>query len=144
MSAHAPGAPDRAALADQDALAERVAAALTGHPSVAGLHGGRYNDVATYLATGRLVGVRIGAAGEPVEVGVVLRLDRPIPDVVGELRRAVSALCGGARVDVTVGDVATDADAPPSAGAAGPPGSHPSGAGVAAPPARPDAGRMVR
>lgn len=137
MSADAPGAAER------DALAERVAAAVAAHPSVAGLHGGRYNDVASYLASGRLVGVRIGAAGEPVEVGVVLRIDRPIPDVVAELRHTVSALCGGARVDVTVGDVAT-ADATPPAVGARPSAAHPSGAGVAAPQARPNAGRMVR
>jgi hypothetical protein len=127
--------PDLDALA-RDALAEQVAAAVATHPSVAGLHGGRYNDLATYLASGRLVGVRIGAAGEPVEIGVVLRLDRPIPVVVDELRRTVSLLCGDVPVDITVGDIATDDDVPAAA--------HPSGAGVAAPPAAPDAGRMVR
>jgi hypothetical protein len=144
VTTDAAGSPDGGALADREALVERVAAAVAAHPSVAGPHGGRYNDLATYLATGRLVGVRIGAPGEPVEVGVVLRLDRPIPDVVAELQRAVSALCGGARVDVTVGDVATDADAPRSGAPTGPSGSHAAGVGVAAPPARPDAGRMVR
>jgi hypothetical protein len=125
-----PDAPSAAAAA-RDALAERVAAAVAAHPSVAGFHGGRYNDVATYVATGRLVGVRIGGPDEPVEIGVVLRLDRPIPDVVAELRSSVSALCGGVRVDITVGDVDTGEE-------------DTTGVGVATPPAAPDPGRMVR
>ena len=90
---------------EPSSLAERVAAAVRAHPSVAGLHGGTFGDVATHLPGRRLVGVRVGNAGEPVELGVVLRLDRPIPGVVHSLRRLVSGLCGGAPVDITVGDV---------------------------------------
>jgi len=121
--------------ADADALAERVAAAVVAHPSVVRLHGGRFNDVTTHTATGRLDGVRVGAPGEPVEVAVVLRLDRPIPDVVAALRATVSRLCGGRPVDVTVVDLETDDEPDPA---------HPSGAGVAPPPGASDAGRMVR
>lgn len=87
-------------------LAERVAAAVTAHPAVAGLHGGVFGAVATYLPGRRLTGVRIGEGQEPVELGVVLYLDRPIPEVVRSLRRDVSAMCGGAAVDITVADVA--------------------------------------
>ena len=90
---------------DPDALAERVAAAVTAHPAVVGLHGGLYGAVATYLPGRKLVGVRIGVGDEPVEVAVVLRADRPIPDVVRALRREVSGLCGGAAVDITVADI---------------------------------------
>jgi hypothetical protein len=90
---------------DPVALAERVAAAVTAHPAVAGLHGGLYGAVATYLPGRKLVGVRIGEGDEPVEVAVVLRADRPIPDVVRALRREVSGLCGGAAVDITVADI---------------------------------------
>ena len=95
----APSPPDPAA------LAERVAAAVTAHPSVAGLHGGAYGAVATWLPGRRLVGVRIGEGEEPVEVAVVLHPDRPIPDVVRALRREVSGLCGGEAVDITVADI---------------------------------------
>jgi hypothetical protein len=95
----APSHPDPAA------LAERVAAAVTAHPAVAGLHGGAYGAVATWLPGRRLVGVRIGEGDEPVEVAVVLHPDRPIPDVVRALRREVSGLCGGAAVDITVADI---------------------------------------
>lgn len=94
---------------DPGPLAERIAAAVTAHPAVAALHGGIFNAVATYLPGRRLTGVRVGEGGEPVELAVVLHLDRPIPGVVGELRSEVSGLCGGAAVDITVADVAVPA-----------------------------------
>jgi hypothetical protein len=90
-------------------LAEQIASVVTAHPDVAGLHGGVFGVVATYLPGRRLIGVRVGAGDETVELGVVLRLDRPIPGVVRDLRRAVSGLCGGAAVDITVADVAVPA-----------------------------------
>jgi hypothetical protein len=96
-------------LLEPDVLAQRVAAAVSAHPDVAGLHGGVFGAVVTYLPGRRLTGVRIGTVGEPVEVGVVLRLHRPIPAVVADLRRRVSDLCGGTAVDITVADVAPDA-----------------------------------
>jgi hypothetical protein len=86
-------------------LAERIAAVVTSHPSVARLHAGTFGEVATYLPGRRLMGVRIGTGDEPVELGVVLVLDRPIPDVVRALRREVALMCGGAPVDITVADV---------------------------------------
>ncbi|MCW2718676.1 MAG: hypothetical protein QOG20_4101 [Pseudonocardiales bacterium] len=103
--------------ADPVPLAEQVAAVVTAHPAVAGLHGGIYGAVATYLPGRRLTGVRIGEGDEPVEVAVVLRLGHPIPGVVSALRREVSAMCGGAAVDITVADIAVPADLEPAAGA---------------------------
>lgn len=103
---------------DTDALAELVAATVTAHPAVDRLDGGLFGSVATYLPGRRLVGVRIGQGGEPVELGVVVHLTARIPDVVRDLRRQVSALCGGAAVDITVSDVAVPAIAvgPPAGG----------------------------
>jgi hypothetical protein len=97
---------------DPGALAERVAAAVVAHPAVAALHGGIYGSVATYLPGRKLVGVRIGEGDEPVEVAVVLRADRPIPETVRALRREVSRLCGGAAVDITVADIALPGELP--------------------------------
>ena len=78
----------------------------------------------TYLPGGRLVGVRLGTAGEPVEIAVVLRLDRAIPETVAQLRAAVAAVYDGP-VDITVSDVVTAADPPgdplPGSPAAGSP-----------------------
>lgn len=93
-------------------LAERIAAAVTAHPAVAGLHGGIFGVVATYLPGRRLTGVRVDEDrldSEPVELAVVLHLDEPIPGVVRALRREVSRLCGGAAVDITVADVTVPA-----------------------------------
>ena len=93
-------------MTDPAVLAELVADAVTAHPSVVRLDGGAFGAVATFLPAGRLVGVHVGRPGEPVEIAVVLRLDRPIPDVVASLRTSVRALCDDAPVDVTVADVA--------------------------------------
>ena len=105
-----PSAPQAAPADDPAALAERVAAAVTAHPSVARLHGGPFGVIATHLPGRRLVGVRIGVGAEPVELGVVLHVDRPIPQVVPVLRRQVSRLCGGAAVDITVADLELPAE----------------------------------
>ena len=86
-------------------LAEKVAAAVAAHPAVAGLDGGPFGAIATHLPGRRLLGVRIGEGDEPVELAVVLYPDRPIPEVVGVLRREVSRICGGAAVDITVSDL---------------------------------------
>ena len=102
---NAPQAPPASPEIDPARLAREVAAAVTAHPAVARLHGGPFGAIATPLPGGRLVGVWIGTRGEPVELGVVLHLDRPIPEVVPELRREVARVCGGAAVDVTVADV---------------------------------------
>jgi uncharacterized alkaline shock family protein YloU len=93
-----------------EALAERVADTVAAHPAVAGLHGGQFGVVATYLPGRRLTGVRIGHGDEPVELGVVVHLGHRIPDVVRSLRSEVSAMCGGAAVDIYVADV-VDAEA---------------------------------
>ena len=71
-----------------DRLAVQLAAVVAAHPSVVRLDGGTYGAVLTYLPGGRLVGVRLGTAGEPVEIAVVLRLDRAIPETVAQLRAA--------------------------------------------------------
>ncbi len=93
-----------------ETLAPLVATAVLRHPDVVALHPGGYGAVATWLPGRRLVGVRIGGPADPVELGVVLRLRRPIPAVVAELRTIVRSVCGAATgaaqaVDVTVGDV---------------------------------------
>lgn len=86
-------------------LAERIAERVLEHPSVRELDAGEFGTVATYLPGRRVTGVRSGEEGEPVEVAVVLRLDRPLPDVVAEIRDAVAAVAGPGAVDVTVSDV---------------------------------------
>ena len=102
-----PGEP-----ADAAAVAAQLAALIGRVPGVVALHPGTYGDVRTYLPGGRLTGVRVGQPDEPVEVALVLGLDRPIPAVVADVRKAVARVCGDRPVDVTVADV-TDAWATP-------------------------------
>ncbi|GAY10541.1 hypothetical protein [Pseudonocardia sp. N23] len=101
-----PAPAGRAAASPDDMFVETVAALVAAHPAVARLDGGRFGDVATYLpGRRRLVGVRVGEPGEPVEIAVVVLGDRPIPQAVAEIRSAVAALRPGP-VDVTVSDIA--------------------------------------
>ncbi|WP_249265298.1 hypothetical protein [Pseudonocardia sp. Ae505_Ps2] len=86
-------------------LAELVAETVAAHPSVVRLDGGAFGTIATWLPGRRLVGVGIDRADDPVEIGVVLRLDRPIPATVAALRASVAPLDDGVPVDVTVTDV---------------------------------------
>ena len=90
-----------------DRLAVQLAAVVAAHPSVVRLDGGTYGAVLTYLPD------------EPVEIAVVLRLDRAIPETVAQLRAAVAAVYDGP-VDITVSDVVTAADPPEDPGPAGP------------------------
>mgnify|MGYP006195774567 CR=1 FL=1 len=79
-------------------VSEDVEAALLAHPDVARLDGA----VASYLPGRRVDGVRVG---DRVEVAVVLRLGRPVGEVVAELRAAVTRVAGRAPVDVVVADL---------------------------------------
>lgn len=104
-----PGAAPVAAGAGREpgpaALAQLVADVVVAHPSVVRLDGGPFGTVATWLPGRRLVGVHVGRPGEPVEIAVVLNLDRPVPATVAALRRSVATLVGDAPIDVTVTDV---------------------------------------
>ncbi|MGW5641816.1 hypothetical protein ACWEV3_05885 [Saccharopolyspora sp. NPDC003752] len=84
-------------------LADRVLA----HPSVVRLHGGQFGEIASYLPGRKVVGVRLPESGA-AEIGVVLRLDRPLPEVLGEIRGALAEALGDVPVDITVADVITD------------------------------------
>ncbi|MGH3669076.1 MAG: hypothetical protein ACRDSH_00350, partial [Pseudonocardiaceae bacterium] len=79
---------------DTGQLAEAVAAAVRGNPAVADLDGGPFGVIACYLPGRRVVGVRVGEPGEPVEVSVVARLGTPLPQLATELRRVISAVTG--------------------------------------------------
>lgn len=97
----APGGP-----ADADGIARTARE----HPCVVRLDGGPFGVIATPLPGRTVVGVRAVGSGEPVEVGVVVRPDRPLPELVTEIRDSVRALLGAVPVDITVADVATGAE----------------------------------
>ncbi|MBW0102897.1 hypothetical protein I4I78_10725 [Pseudonocardia sp. KRD-291] len=93
-------------------MAERLAAAVTGCPSVARLHGGPFGEVATYLPGRRVTGIRISGddtATDPALVGKVAvhvagRYPHPVSEIVREVRAAVGAVMPGLTVEGTVED----------------------------------------
>ncbi|CAM01179.1 hypothetical protein A8924_2266 [Saccharopolyspora erythraea NRRL 2338] len=91
--------------ATDEELVEQVAAAVLAHPSVLRLDGGEYGVVATHLPGRRVTGVRSRDDGTPAEVAVVLRLDRPLPEIIAELRAEITRVAGRGPVDITVSDV---------------------------------------
>ncbi|WP_116041131.1 hypothetical protein [Amycolatopsis palatopharyngis] len=89
-------------------IAEAIAEELLAHPSVVAMSGGPLGVLATHLPGRKVNGVRVPGPGEPIEIGVILRLGDPLPQVTEELRARVRALAGEVRVDVTVDDVRAD------------------------------------
>ena len=85
--------------------ADVVAAAVKGVPGVAGLHGGMFGEVGTYLPGRRVPGVRIGDG--VTEVHVTLFYGSAVRETAGRIRDTVAGLVGGI-VDVTVEDVVAD------------------------------------
>jgi len=87
--------------------AAELAAAVLAHPGVESLDGGPFGTVASYLVGERVVGVRIGTGGEPVELAVVARLGTPLPRLAEELGAVVRGLLGPVAVEITFSDVVT-------------------------------------
>ena len=84
-------------------LADRIAAAVTGCPDVAGLTQIPGRPVATYLL-GRTVS---GVAVRPAEVEIcgVARYGPPLPQVAAHVRQAAEPLVPGRVVDVVIADI---------------------------------------
>ena len=84
---------------------EAVAAAALGSPLIAGLTGGHFGEVATYLPGRRLVGVR--EVDGTIEVHVVAKWGKPLPEVADVVRAAVAPHTGDAPVAIFVDDIET-------------------------------------
>lgn len=82
-----------------------VAAAVLAHPAVLRLDGGAWGTVASYLPGRRVLGVRIGEPGEPVEIAVVVRFGTPLPELAAELAAVVRERVGPVPVEVLFADV---------------------------------------
>ncbi|QGK69527.1 hypothetical protein GIY23_08320 [Allosaccharopolyspora coralli] len=95
-------------------LADRLAREVEAHPSVVRLDGRSF--VATYLPGRRVEGIRANDPGEPVDVAVVVRLDRPLPEVIDEVRARVVAVAGDVPVNIAVADAVHVSDLEPGAG----------------------------
>lgn len=83
--------------------AERVADIVLAVPGVAGLSGGTFGDLATYLPGKRLMGVRQRQGR--TEIGIVLEWGADAGQTLQQVRAAVEAAVDGP-VDILVADVA--------------------------------------
>jgi hypothetical protein len=90
-----------------------VAAAVLGCAGVAGLDGGRFGEVASYLPGRQIAGVVV--SGGRVMVQIRSRWGVPIPELVALITAVLMPLAGPRPVDVVVADI----DDPP-----GTPGPH--------------------
>jgi uncharacterized alkaline shock family protein YloU len=97
------GAADRGPVNGE--VAKRVAERVLSCPDVAGLSGGPFGAVATYLPGDSVPGVAV--RDDEIEVHVVAWYGRPLPAVAAAVREAIGDLAGGRRVDVTIADVRT-------------------------------------
>ncbi len=88
---------------------EAVAAAALGSPLIAGLSGGRFGEVATYLPGRRIVGVR--EVDGTIEVHVVARWGTPLPEVAEVVRAAVASHAAGVPVAIFVDDIEVPGEA---------------------------------
>jgi hypothetical protein len=86
-------------MTDARTIAERASAC----PDVAGLSGGPFGTVTTYLPGERLLGVSV--RDDAVDIAIVARLRRPLPETADEVRRAVADLTGDRPVNVRIDDV---------------------------------------
>lgn len=84
-------------------LADRIAAAVTRCPDVAGLTQIPSMPVATYLPHRTVSGVAVRPA--EVEICVVARYGPPLPQVAAQIRQAVEPLVPGRMVNVVIADI---------------------------------------
>ncbi|GAA4547637.1 hypothetical protein [Pseudonocardia xishanensis] len=94
-----------------------LAAAVLTSPYVAGLHGGRYGEIATYLPGRRVVGVRLrpgcgrpagGSTVTEVEIHLTARYPAGLTDLDASVRAAVHAALSSRAHPVTVSIVIED------------------------------------
>jgi uncharacterized alkaline shock family protein YloU len=94
-------------------LADRIAAAVTRCPDVAGLTQVPDMPVATYLPGRTVSGVAVRPAD--VEISVVARYGPPLPQVAAQVRQAVEPLVPGRVVEVVIADITSPQARPEAA-----------------------------
>lgn len=88
---------------DTEEMARSIARKAISFPDVVELSSGGFGTLVTPVPGGRVHGVAVRA--DNVEVGVVVRFGRPLPEVVAEVRRGLAPLTGGRTVHICVEDV---------------------------------------
>lgn len=94
------------------AVAARIAAAVAACPDVARLYDGAVGEIATYGRGRRVGGVRMMYDTSPrIEVHIVVRYGRPLPDIAEAVRAEVEQQRGsGALADAAVNVHIADLD----------------------------------
>ena len=85
-----------------------IAEAAVRFPDVVKLSSGAFGVLSTPVRGGRVQGVMV--RDEHIEIGVVVRYGRPLPEIATELRRGLAPLAGGRAVHVSVEDVVAGFD----------------------------------
>nr|WP_245928902.1 hypothetical protein [Murinocardiopsis flavida] len=96
-----------------------MAARVRGCPDVVGLSAGPFGTVSTPVPGGRVDGVAVRP--DSVEIGVVVRFERPLPEIADGIRDLVHPIAHGRRVLVAIEDVLTDPPRPDGGQARGDP-----------------------
>ncbi len=84
--------------------ADQIAAVASGCSLVAGMHGGRFGEAATYLPRRRVVGVRVTPTELDVHVGG--RYPATVAEVDSQLRAALAPYRGDLPLSITIEDYA--------------------------------------
>jgi hypothetical protein len=82
-------------------LADEVAGAVRRCSDVADLSSGPFGTVATYLPGKRVSGVAL--RDDEVEISIIVRQGRPLPEIADEVRAAVAPFVGDRPVNVHIG-----------------------------------------
>ena len=85
---------------------EAIAAAVTGVAMIAGLHGGRFGEIVSYLPGRRITGVRV--VDEAVQVHVSGRWPATGAQIAAAVRAAAAPYAGHRPVTVVVADLYTE------------------------------------
>jgi hypothetical protein len=88
--------------------AGRIAIAVQALPDIAGLHSGRFGEIATLLPGRRIPGVRIRP--DEITIGVTGRYPATAHQIAADVRAAVGPV--GCPVHVRIGDIAAPTSIP--------------------------------
>jgi hypothetical protein len=96
---------------------DAVAAAVRGCAGVAGLDGGQFGEVASYLPGRKVQGIVV--SGGRVTVQIRSRWGVPVPELATLIRAVLAPLTGHRPVDVVIADIDDPAGTPPARAPAG-------------------------
>lgn len=89
-------------------VARRIADEVVRCTDVVALSAGGFGTLVTPAPGGHVHGVAV--RGAELEVGLVIRFGRPLPDITAEIRRSLVPFAGGRAVHISVEDVVAGLD----------------------------------